>query len=108
MRLTDLSPSWIYQKGKRVVGVRFLCPCCHQLQLGALFLNCPDGATSQPNDPDFTMNNWGNRWSRSGLTFDDLTLSPAIDASADGHWHGHINDGNLITESVAVDIDSST
>lgn len=95
MKLTDFSPEWIHQRGKRVVGVRFQCPCCRNTQICILFLNPPDGGPQQPNDDQFVGNNWGNRWARSGLTFDDLSLSPSVDASSTGHWHGHLIDGEL-------------
>lgn len=26
---------------------------------------------------------------------DDLTVTPSIDASKSGHWHGHIKNGNV-------------
>lgn len=98
MRLTDFAPEWIMQKKARVVGVRFSCPHCRETQLSVLFLNPPDGGPSQPEDAEFPGNNWGHRWARSGLTFDDLTLHPSIDASGSGgHWHGHVIDGELRT-----------
>lgn len=97
MRLTELNPQWIMQRHKRVVGVRFQCPCCRETQICILFLNPPDGGPSQQNDETFCGNNWGNRWARSGLSFEDLTLSPSVDASSTGHWHGHLTNGEVIT-----------
>jgi hypothetical protein len=35
----------------------------------------------------------GFLWQRSGSTFDDLTLSPSVDASGSGHWHGWVQAG---------------
>lgn len=42
-------------------------------------------------------------WSISGTIpnrpdaafIDDVTVTPSIDASASGHWHGHITDGEI-------------
>jgi hypothetical protein len=34
-------------------------------------------------------------WQRAGDTFDTLTLSPSIDASKHGHWHGFIQGGEI-------------
>ena len=95
MRLSEFNPKWIMQRHKRVVGIRFDCPCCRGTQLCILFLNPPDGGPSQPKDENFPGNNWGNRWARSGLTFEDLTLSPSVDASGTGHWHGHVENGEV-------------
>lgn len=32
-------------------------------------------------------------WQFSGQDFETLTVSPSIDASASGHWHGNITNG---------------
>ncbi len=37
----------------------------------------------------------GIHWQRTGDTFETLTFSPSIDASASGHWHGWINCGGV-------------
>jgi hypothetical protein len=35
-------------------------------------------------------------WTRAaGDTFETLTLSPSIDASPAGHWHGFIQNGEV-------------
>lgn len=95
MKLVDLSPEWIHQRHKRVVGVRFSCPHCRETQIQVLFINPPDGGPAQKDDPEFAGNNWGHRWARSGLSFDDLSLSPSVDASASGHWHGWVLHGEV-------------
>jgi hypothetical protein len=40
-------------------------------------------------------------WTRTGDTFETLTLSPSIDASAQDHgthkgWHGHVQNGEIV------------
>lgn len=95
MRLVDLEPEMILYRHKQPVGMKFKCPCCRKVWLPILFLNNPDGSKAAPNDPNDINNNNGNRWSRSGLTWDDLTLSPEISAS--GHWRGQVIDGECIT-----------
>ena len=82
---------------KQQVGCKFLCPHCEKVWLPVLFLNNPDGSKAAPDDPKDPNNNSGNRWSRSGLTWDDLTLSPEINASEAGHWRGSVVDGECIT-----------
>ena len=34
-------------------------------------------------------------WKRTGENFETLTLTPSVDASAEGHWHGFITNGNI-------------
>lgn len=31
-----------------------------------------------------------------GASFDTLTVTPSIDGSASGNWHGHITNGNIV------------
>lgn len=96
MKLTELEPHWIGIYGedsagnhiaKRTkLGVTFRCPDagCDQ-RLGVLFANPPDGLPSLP----------GRAWQRTGDTFDTLTLTPSVDVSACGHWHGFITNGDV-------------
>lgn len=95
MRLTDLDPHWLKHDGRPDVGIRFRCPCCKDMWLQVLFLNPMDGGSSVADDDDIQANNSGNRWARSGMSFDDMTLSPSIDASDVGHWHGWLVDGEI-------------
>jgi hypothetical protein len=37
----------------------------------------------------------GILWRREGDTFDTLTLSPSVDASPSGHWHGFVRNGEV-------------
>jgi len=34
-------------------------------------------------------------WTMSSNTFDAMTVTPSIDASASGHWHGFITNGEI-------------
>lgn len=36
----------------------------------------------------------GVHWTRKGDTFETLSISPSVDASASGHWHGFVTDGS--------------
>lgn len=86
MRLTELEPRWATtSKGGGRAGVTFLCPHCKEQRLAVFFSNPLDGAP--PHD--------GRTWQRSGESFEDMTLSPSVDASASGHWHGFITSGNI-------------
>ncbi len=98
MRLVDLAPRWfILEEGGPIVGVSFECPHCHQTRLGILFHRAAASLVSQVaylashgNDPARQV--WELKGSQD---FGRLTLSPSIDASAVGHWHGFITDGEI-------------
>lgn len=35
----------------------------------------------------------GFLWQREGETFETMTITPSVDASASGHWHGFVRNG---------------
>jgi hypothetical protein len=98
MRLVDLEPHWamdadilvgdaiLHDADRHGMGVTFLCPHCRVTRLGVFFRNPIDGkgASDAP-----------RLWQRTGDTFEALSLSPSIDASAHGHWHGFIQNGEV-------------
>lgn len=96
-RLTDLNPRWaadadimlgghlVHDEDRHGMAVTFDCPCCRKTRLGVWFSNPIDGKAA--------TDDASHLWQRSGTTFDDLTLTPSIDASAHGHWHGFITVG---------------
>lgn len=104
MKLTELSPRWALDADIVVVGggppmhdenrtgmaLTFECPCCRGTEratrLAVFFRNPIDG---KPPSDDHKL------WERTGTTFEDLTLSPSIDASGVGHWHGFIQVGEI-------------
>jgi hypothetical protein len=45
--------------------------------------------------PGIGTNKDGVLWQRTGDDFEDLTLTPSIDASNSGHWHGFITGGQI-------------
>lgn len=105
MRLNDLSPHWITMPGAGddKLGLTFRCPHCppgergETTYLGVWF--------KEPIDPDahpgidwptyMLQNPERTYWHRAGDSFDNLTLSPSVDASAVGHWHGFIQNGEI-------------
>lgn len=108
MRLTELNPRWFTfaNPGEGVhifIGLTFICPHCRTQRLGVRF--------NPPIDPDGWTKKFGitwpvddKTWSRTGDTFETLTLSPSIDASRaiafENHWHGFITNGEVTwTES---------
>lgn len=103
MKLTDLDPRWAAD-GDIVIGgisqhfesrhgmaVSFQCPCCagteRATRLAVWFANPVDGLP--PTDDASHL------WQRQGESFDNLTLSPSVDASQYGHWHGFISAGEI-------------
>lgn len=89
MRLEELAPAWLGTlDGRSGTGVSFDCPCCRARRLHVMF--------AEPLDGGAPVRGHGPLWQRTGDTFETLTLTPSIDASSDGHWHGFITAG-LVT-----------
>ena len=100
MKLLDLEPSWIEHDGRRV-AIIFRCPCC----LGGKtrwWLTCffePAGtlpkyiADDMKGDDMVIGCNPLAGWSRTNDDFASMTITPSIDASAAGHWHGNFTAG---------------
>lgn len=95
MRLIDFEPKWVGY-GTIIDGLTFLCPCCKGCRLSIRFRPPIDkeGWWSKIVQPSYAgMLVWDRV---SGETFDDLTITPSINASSNGHWHGEITNGNLV------------
>lgn len=106
MRLTELEPRWIHHN----VFV-FLCPHCRKDLL--VVKNVPMSEQDQydlfekefgpawntfvvPAKPDFSWSISGTTPNRPGASFmDDCTVTPSVDASNSGHWHGCITNGEI-------------
>lgn len=106
MKLIDLDPRWWGDGSGRRLGVSFLCPHCREVRLGVAFTNPDDGGSPYPfNDIPLRLEHVheprtfdvppGAHWQRSGEMFDIMTLSPSIDASKSGHWHGFVQNGEV-------------
>ena len=98
MRLCDLNPHWYTLDGRRV-GITFLCPHCRETHLGVAFHH--DGKQALEDDAYILAHHGANDaqhiWDLLGQEdFETLTLTPSIDASKDGHWHGFITAGNIV------------
>lgn len=102
--LEALEPIWI-ERDSRVIGILFVCPTCSRggtsiegaHSVGVLFANPADGGPTAPNDEAIIANYGGKRWTRSGSTFADLSLSPSIDLTRGmpGDWHGFVINGQV-------------
>lgn len=104
MRLADLEPKWVSPD-----VFTFLCPHCRADHLlckriplsfkeqtalvnGHLNRAAEDGEDWPIN---FVPMKDSACWKIVG-DFDSMTVTPSIDASASGHWHGHITAGNIV------------
>jgi len=93
MKLTDLNPRWyVLQHDGPIVGLTFDCPHCRTERLGVKFHHSGQEAMIDAyimaHSPDTN-----HIWTMTGEAFDNLSLSPSVDASASGHWHGFITNG---------------
>jgi hypothetical protein len=110
MRLVELEPRWLViavryppDRARPAVvrhgmGISFLCPHCEDQRLVVMFSNPLDGGPAEALEPDPERPGSlrpTRLWQRNGRTFQSLTLSPSIDVSASGHWHGVIVDGEV-------------
>lgn len=110
MKLTELEPRWWGNDGAQRQGVTFLCPHCRAVRLGIAFANPLDGVAPAPIVTDAAMPKVieehihvhrtfdvppGCYWTRTGETFDTMSLRPSVDASKSGHWHGFITNGEV-------------
>lgn len=95
MKLTDLKPRWFSSEGLRC-GLTFLCPHCQQTRLGIAFHH--HGPNAMAEDAAIIAHHGANDsqhiWDLQGQDdFATLTLTPSVDASKSGHWHGFITNG---------------
>lgn len=114
MRLIDLDPRWLTSDGRRI-GLIFMSPAsklgktsgktwrqtcffeatpfCEQVRVV--------NATMRDNaDADGEFDDWQPcredfAWKMIGDTFDTLSITPSIDGSAGGLWHGFITNGAI-------------
>lgn len=117
MRLTELQPRWIEKDGKRVAFM-FRNPTGPDHRGRTDWLTCfcvpiesvfPDrwvlldqleadleAADLKPSDSGhIVLVLEGVAWKWEGDSFENLTVTPSIDASASGNWHGFITNGEI-------------
>ncbi len=94
MKLIELEPRWFTFNNIDRLGLTFLCPHCKQQRLGVAFHhlgheNMEDTIIKarQPN---------GFIWNLTGDLFENISITPSIDASHANHWHGYITNGQII------------
>ena len=100
MKLTDLKPRWLSPD-----VFTFLCPHCQVVTLlckrvPLTFKEQVKLVNSAPEDDedwphDFVPMKQDTAWNIVG-DFPVMTVTPSIDASASGHWHGFIKNGEIL------------
>lgn len=107
MRLVDLDLRWmVLRDGGDVVGITFRCPHCPVGErgdgttfLGVMFAQLIDRDQLDVDEkawPTFMAAHPDRKfWQRTGEAFDALTLTPSVDASQHGHWHGFVTNGAI-------------
>lgn len=99
MKLRELEPRWIHPN-----LFVFLCPHCKQdlLTCKNIYISDQDqyDIYEKAFGPDWNMRIVPCRadfsWTIGGTFPDDLTVTPSIDASPSGHWHGFIRNGEIV------------
>jgi hypothetical protein len=110
MKLTDLNPRWClgsqwtdsngtmhfpsYDSAspRKGMGMTFLCPTHLDHRLGVYFDNPVDGLP-----PQDKVHGIKYLWTRTGNTFEDMTVNPSINAHGEVRecWHGYITNGEI-------------
>lgn len=112
MRLTDLDPRWLKQDGRRIGFVFkspanpnwwqscFVAPTPHNVQHAAF-----NGALDdQAAEPQYAWTKvqacreecgWTVAGGIENATFENMTVTPSLDGSPGGLWHGHITNGEI-------------
>ncbi len=96
MKLVELNPKWIGagDHGEILFGLRFDCPHCRVQRLCVLFTPFIDPKNWLPIIGG-EFHNDKQKWQRTGETFETITLRPSINTEFAGHWHGHIENGEI-------------
>lgn len=105
MRLIDLEPRWFAHAGNPHAVFVFLCPHCNTTGR-KVRLSCTVVAIKGSEQRDIFEAAYGEdaivvgckflTWNmEGGPSFETMTITPSLDASASGHWHGFITSGRI-------------
>ena len=120
MKLVDLDPTWLMEDGQKV-GFAFTSPTNPKwlqtcfFKAGRKFMCCASEECAR-RDEAFCPHSQGGlcqaagldanwiqgcnpacAWTPQGdLDFATLTVTPSLDGSAGGLWHGHITNGQIV------------
>jgi hypothetical protein len=95
MRLSELVPRWIGFDGERL-GLSFECPHCRSQRLAIAFHHRGRELVDDQHILAVPGEIGKHIWTLDGTEdFETLSLTPSIDASGAGHWHGFITGGDV-------------
>jgi len=105
MKLTELEPRWFGggADNKEIHGLSFQCPHCKTIRLGVPFHHSAPQRMSDDQSIHHTLGEFiwqitGDAPIFDGLKhggFESVSLTPSVDASKIGHWHGFITNGEI-------------
>jgi hypothetical protein len=98
MKLTDLDPRYFCVGSQdNIVGITFACPHCPNSGSRLAIALHMDGTNFDPDPENPQQFVTGDTvWTiASGDSFENLSLTPSVDASSSGHWHGYITGGEV-------------
>lgn len=105
MRLVDLEPRWHAHDGNPHALFVFLCPHCAHTER-RVRLSCTLIPIKAGHQHEIFEAAYGKcpvvvgckflGWKmKRGPSFETITITPSLDASASGHWHGFIKNGEI-------------
>lgn len=110
MKLTELNPQWLLKDGRRV-GFLFRCPLdpSNSKRLQSCFFK-PTPSKEQWDIVEATLGEereghvqfckpdcgWTCSPSPEQATFENISITPSLDGSAGGNWHGFITNGQIV------------
>lgn len=99
MKLTDLDPKWIMKDGKRI-GFTFISPTDPKWRQSCFLASPPTREQWDIfEDDDVQGCTPGTHWTIAdgidNADFASLSVTPSIDGSAGGLWHGFITTGEI-------------
>lgn len=100
MKLLDLEPRWLNDH-----VFAFRCPHCQKIWLTCKNVVMGNGeqrelalaANLEPTGPRYgaVLMDENCAWKWDTADFATMSVTPSIDASKSGHWHGHITKGEI-------------
>lgn len=104
MKLTELDPRWLIKDGRRI-GFTFTSPTKVEWRQSCFVESFPTQEQWKLFDAQGFENTQGCkqscRWQIAGgiesADFATITVTPSLDGSAGGLWHGFITNGEIIT-----------
>jgi Family of unknown function (DUF6527) len=98
MKLTELSPEWITSN-----MFVFKCPHCQSVLLSVKNVVCTFHEEQQWFEAKYGQE-WpmiivpckeDSAWTFSNSDFNTISVTPSLDASKSGHWHGFVTNGEI-------------